>query len=156
MTNLHKVHKGAGIAGMALIATFWISTVTSELFMTHAEIAWVKSAILMAVPFLVASMAAAGASGARLAGANPNPWARRKQKRMMIAAANGLLVLVPAAVFLWWKASAGAFDVGFYAVQTVELIAGPANLVLLGLNARDGMRLASARRARAAAHSRAG
>ena len=151
MFRLPALHKVSGIAGMLLIAAFWTSTAVSELFMTHADIAMVKTAILIAIPFLVVSMATAGATGARLAGEKPTPWARRKQKRMMVAAANGMLVLVPAAIFLWWKTNAGAFDTAFYAVQAIELVARPVNLVLLGLNARDGMRLASAKRARAAA-----
>lgn len=148
MGNLPKLHKIAGLSAMALIALFWTGTAASELFMGAAEIAWVKTAIVMLLPLLVAAMAAVGMSGARLAGPSPNPWAKRKQRRMMAIAANGLLVLVPAAVFLWWKAGAGQFDSAFYAVQIVELLAGPLNLFLLGLNARDGMRLAAARRSR--------
>lgn len=146
MTNLAIPHKIAGVTGMALIATFWTATAVSEIFLTHAEIIWVKTAILYALPLLVLSLAAAGGSGARLAGPSPNAWARRKQKRMAFAAANGLLILIPAAVFLWWKASAGEFDSVFYVVQIVELIAGPVNLALLGLNARDGFKLARAKR----------
>ena len=50
---------------------------------------------------------------------------------MPILAANGILILIPAAVFLSFKAQSGAFDTIFYAVQAVELIAGAANIVLL-------------------------
>jgi hypothetical protein len=60
---------------------------------------------------------------------------------MPIIALNGLLVLVPAAVFLAGRASAGRFDAIFYVVQAIELIAGAANLMLIGLNMRDGSRL---------------
>lgn len=146
MANLAIPHKVAGVTGMALIATFWTATIISEVFLTHAEITWVKTAVLYALLLLILSLAATGGSGARLAGPAPNAWARRKQKRMIFAAANGLLVLVPAAVFLWWKAGAGEFDSIFYAVQVIELVAGPVNLVLLGLNARDGFKLARAKR----------
>ncbi len=60
---------------------------------------------------------------------------------MPVIAANGVLVLVPAALFLAAKARAGEFDAGFYAVQAVELAAGAVNIALLGLNMRDGMRM---------------
>lgn len=58
---------------------------------------------------------------------------------MPFIAANGLLILVPAAFYLESKASSGAFDTRFYLVQGVELIAGAANLVMMGLNIRDGL-----------------
>lgn len=60
---------------------------------------------------------------------------------MPIIALNGVLVLVPAAFFLAWRSAAGVFDGSFYAVQAIELAAGAANLVLLALNMRDGLRL---------------
>jgi len=60
---------------------------------------------------------------------------------MPIVTANGVVVLIPSALFLAWKASAGAFDTMFYAVQAVELIAGAANFTLLALNMRDGLRM---------------
>lgn len=60
---------------------------------------------------------------------------------MPFIAANGLLILVPSALFLASKASAGTTDASFYAVQAVELTAGAVNLVLLGLNLRDGLKM---------------
>ncbi|MFV0292431.1 MAG: hypothetical protein ACK5II_04110 [Paracoccus sp. (in: a-proteobacteria)] len=64
----------------------------------------------------------------------------RKKKRMPIIAANGILVLIPSALYLSGKASAGTFDTGFYIVQSLELVAGAANIILLALNMRDGLR----------------
>ena len=64
-----------------------------------------------------------------------------KLKRMPIIAANGLLVLIPSALFLAAKAGAGEFDTAFYAVQAIELIAGAVNLVLLSMNMRDGLKM---------------
>jgi len=58
---------------------------------------------------------------------------------MPFIAANGLLILVPAALYLESKASSGTFDTGFYMVQGLELIAGAVNIVLMGLNIRDGL-----------------
>ena len=56
-------------------------------------------------------------------------------------AANGVVVLIPAALYLASKAQAGQFDTSFYIVQVIELIAGAVNITLLGLNMRDGLRL---------------
>jgi hypothetical protein len=67
--------------------------------------------------------------------------ARAKKRRMPIIAMNGLLILLPAAWFLSGKASAGEFDSAFYGVQIVELIAGAANLTMMGLNIRDGFKM---------------
>lgn len=73
-----------------------------------------------------------------------------KQKRMPFIAANGILILIPSALFLSFKAQTGAFDTGFYAVQAIELIAGAVNIALLSLNMRDGMRLTGKLRRRPA------
>jgi hypothetical protein len=62
-------------------------------------------------------------------------------KRMPIIAANGILVLVPCAIFLNLSAADGLFDMKFYLLQGVELIAGATNLTLMGLNIRDGLRM---------------
>jgi hypothetical protein len=60
---------------------------------------------------------------------------------MPLIAANGILVLIPSALFLASKAKAAEFDAVFYAVQTVELAAGAINLALLSLNMRDGLKM---------------
>jgi len=60
---------------------------------------------------------------------------------MPIIAANGLLVLMPAAFYLAWKAHAGAFDANFYLVQVIEIVAGAMNITLLGQNMRDGLKM---------------
>lgn len=64
-----------------------------------------------------------------------------KKKRMPFIAVNGLFVLVPSAIFLNRWAALGAFDTMFYLVQSVELVAGAANLTLMGLNIRDGLKI---------------
>ena len=61
---------------------------------------------------------------------------------MPFIAANGLLVLVPCAIALNRWAAAGTFDTTFYVVQAIELIAGATNFALMGLNVRDGRRMA--------------
>ena len=60
---------------------------------------------------------------------------------MIAVAANGILVLVPSALWLHHLASRGEWGSSFYAAQAVELAAGLTNLVLMGLNIRDGLRL---------------
>jgi len=61
---------------------------------------------------------------------------------MRWVAANGLLLLVPAALYLERKARMGEMDGAFLAVQALELGVGAVNLALMALNARDGLRLA--------------
>jgi hypothetical protein len=60
---------------------------------------------------------------------------------MKLAAVNGILVLLPSAFVLARMANAGQFDGGFYALQSLELVAGAVNIALLTLNMRDGLRL---------------
>ena len=67
-----------------------------------------------------------------------------------------MLVLVPCAIVLDRWAAAGAFGTAFNVVQGVELVAGSANLVLMGLNVRDGLRMAGRLRGRSASAVRAG
>jgi hypothetical protein len=90
------------------------------------------------VPFL----AATGGSGFALSKTRNGPLVDQKKKRMPVIAANGLLVMIPAAIFLNSKAAAGEFDAMFYSVQVVELIVGVVQLILMGMNFRDGLRLA--------------
>ena len=70
------------------------------------------------------------------------------RKRMPFIAANGLLVLVTCAIVLDRWASVGSFDAMFYALQAVELLAGAANLALMGLNTRDGLKMSGRLRAK--------
>ncbi len=148
---LRRVHRAAAITAFATILTFWTSTVVTELFATTAAVAAVKTAILWGMAVLIPAMAIAGATGFKLGGAHPHPLAAAKRRRMPIIALNGLLVLVPAAVFLAQRAAAGRFDRCFVAVQALELIAGAVNIVLMGLNIRDGIALA--RRGGGAVHA---
>jgi hypothetical protein len=58
-----------------------------------------------------------------------------------VIAGNGLLVLVPAAILLDRRASAGSFDTRFHVVQAIELVAGGLNLTLMALTVRAGLAL---------------
>jgi hypothetical protein len=136
-----KIHAFAGTIGFLTILSFWTSTVYSELFGTDETIAFVKAMILNGMFILIPAMAIAGASGASLGGKRRDAPALSKKKRMPIIAANGILILLPAAFFLETQASHAVFDSWFYVVQVVELIAGAANLAMMGLNIRDGLRM---------------
>lgn len=141
------VHRIAGMAALSTVATFWFSTLISELFLDAAAVAAVKHAIARyGLALLILAMAAAGASGFALAKAREGRLLQKKKRRMPILAINGLLVMVPAAIFLDRRAAAGLYDAMFHAVQLIELSVGLAQLILLGLNVRDGRVLGGRRR----------
>lgn len=136
-------HLLAGFLAPLCIATFFLSTLLTELFGSHAAVAQLKSLIVTpGLWIMVPLMAAAGGSGMLLARSRKGRLVEAKKKRMPFIAANGLLVLVPCAIVLNRWAVAGSFDTAFYVVQAIELIAGATNLALMGLNARDGLRMA--------------
>ncbi len=138
-----RVHLIAGILAMLCIATFFLSTILTEWFGSLAAVAQLKSLIVTpGLWIMVPLMAAAGGSGMFVAKSRKGRLVDAKKKRMQVIAANGLLVLVPCAIVLNRWAAAGSFDTTFYLVQALELIAGATNLTLMGLNARDGLRMA--------------
>ncbi len=138
---IRRLHGLAGVTGFIVILTFWLSTALTELFGSGEAIAAVKTAILWGMILLVPCLAVAGASGMSMGRKRPGRLAARKRKRMPFIAGNGLVVLVPAAFYLQAKAAAGQFDGWFFAVQALELLAGAANLMMMGLNIRDGVLL---------------
>ncbi len=138
---IRVLHPIAGAIGLLCIAAFWTSTVAVEVLGGPASILAVKAAILWGILILVPAMAAAGATGFRMAGRSAEPHVARKRRRMPFIALNGLLVLVPCAVFLHARAAAGDFGGAFALVQGIELLAGAMNLALKGLNMRDGLAL---------------
>ncbi|MCP5139134.1 MAG: hypothetical protein H6979_04705 [Chromatiales bacterium] len=147
-----RIHLIAGILSPLLIATFFTSTVLVELFGSHAAIAHLKSLIVTpGLWILIPCLVATGGSGMYIGRSRKGRLVENKRKRMPFIAANGLLVLVPCAIFLSRWASVGAFDARFYIVQALELLVGATNVTLLALNVRDGLRLAGRLRAPASA-----
>ncbi|SPH20204.1 hypothetical protein ASD8599_00943 [Ascidiaceihabitans donghaensis] len=136
-----KLHATAGGIGFLMILVFWTSTITSELFASHETVAEIKALVLRGMYILIPAMVIAGGSGMSLGRRRKDPMTKAKKRRMPMIALNGLLVLLPAAWFLAGKAAAGEFDTLFYIVQSVELIAGAANLTMMGLNIRDGLKM---------------
>lgn len=136
------IHATAGAIAMLCILSFWMSTAIAELFLSHDAVAAVKQAILYAMWVLIPAMAITGGSGFSLAGGHSGRLAQGKAKRMRFIALNGFAIMLPAAFFLFRKTAAGEFDSVFYAVQAVELLVGVVQLLLMGLNFRDGLRIA--------------
>ena len=136
---LVMLHAASGAVALVTICAFWLSALAVEIVLAPAGTVAVRTAILYALPVLVVALAIMGGSGARLAGRSKSPIIRAKQHRMAVAAANGLLILVPSAVFLGWCAQEGDLGMTFAVVQIVELVVGATNFVLLGLNMRVGM-----------------
>ncbi len=140
------VHPIAGALAMLLIGMFWIATVTAELSGVEAWVIQVKTTIPWGLLVLIPALAAVGGTGFALAGGRRGALIAAKKSRMPVIAGNGLLVLIPAALFLAGRARAADFDAVFYAVQLIELTAGAVNFGLLALNVRDGSRITRARR----------
>jgi hypothetical protein len=151
-----RAHLTVGLLATLCIATFFLSTILTELFGSHANVAQLRSIIVTpGLWIMVPLMAAAGGSGMFLGRTRKGRLLEAKKRRMPFIAANGLLVLVPCAIVLDRWAAAGSFDTAFYMVQAIELIAGATNLVLMGMNARDGLRMAGRLRSGPAAATKA-
>jgi hypothetical protein len=135
------IHPVADTVAIATIAIFWLSTALTELFAPHAVITSVKTAIPWGFLLLIPALAAAEGSGLALAKGRRAGLIGTKFKRMPFIVANGILVLIPSALFLASKAQANEFDAAFYVVQALELVAGATNITLFGLNMRDGLKM---------------
>ena len=136
------IHRTAAVTATLCIAVFFSSYILVELFGSQDSIAMVKNMIVMPGLFiLVPAIAATGGTGFALGKNRKGHLVEIKRKRMPFIGANGLLVLLPAAITLDQWAAAGAFDTKFFVVQGFELIAGAINLTLMGMNMRDGLKL---------------
>jgi hypothetical protein len=141
---LVRIHLTGAIGALILIAAFFVSSVILELATETSELHALRLAIVVALPVLVGCLVAAGLTGRKLAGpklGGPKlggtvraAIVRRKQRRLQLAAAIGLVVLIPCAVILYLVTPT-------VTVQITELVAGAVNITLLGLNVRDGRRL---------------
>lgn len=136
------LHRFAGATAFATVAFFMIRTALAEWSGDLAGIAAAKATIVLLLPLLIVAAIAAGASGRRLAADRSVGLPATKLRRMKLIGANGLLVLVPAALFLDHKAGLAEIDLAFAVVQAIEFVAGGANIALFALQTRDGLRLA--------------
>ena len=138
---INVIHPVAGAIVILTIATFWLSTAVTELFASQAMVTAVKTAIPWGFLLLIPALIATGASGFELAQGRRTGLVGAKIKCMPLIAANGILVLIPCALFLASKAKAAEFDTAFYMVQALELAAGAVNIALIGLNMRDSLKM---------------
>lgn len=145
------VHAIAGTVALLCVVAFLTSTVIAELVFDHSTVAAVKDAIAKGLLVLIPALIVTGGSGFALSKQLTGRLVENKKRRMPFIALNGLLVLLPAALYLDAKASAGEFDLLFYSVQAVELLFGGLQLVLLSLNFRSGLRLSGRMRTAARA-----
>jgi hypothetical protein len=143
MVALTWVHRGSSLFATALIVVFLTATVSSELLGSLERVAQVKQLIVLpGLWLLVPAIAAAVITGNLITRGRKGRLLRTKKLRSLAVAATGILILVPAALTLRALSLEGSFGTSFYAIQSIELLAGASNLVLLGLNIYDGRRLA--------------
>lgn len=76
---MKRIHGLAGVIGFAVILTFWVSTVLSELVGSGESIADVKTAIVWGMIILIPSLAIAGATGMAMGWHRPGRLAARKR-----------------------------------------------------------------------------
>lgn len=138
-------HKAFAFVSFLTIAVFFTSTAISELFLSLEQVAMVKGLIACPGLFvLVPSLAITAISGNIIAKASRyKKLVKTKKKRMPIIAANGIIILLPSAVYLNILASSGNFNTVFYIVQVLELLAGASNLTLMFLNIKDSVKQVS-------------
>lgn len=142
------VHPTAGVIVLLTVSVFWLSTAISELSGHTAAVVAVKTAIPWGFLVLIPALAVTGATGFATAKFRHGNLIDAKIRRMPFIAGNGLLILVPCALYLASSAQSGNFGVAFYAIQGLELLAGAINIGLLALNFRDGLKLAGRLRPR--------
>jgi len=136
--RLACVHRVSAAGALTLITVFLLSSAIVEPAGGPAAVRTLRAAILLAMPVLIACLAAAALTGYRLAGRSRAALIRRKLRRTQALAAVGLVVLVPCALTLGLLAGAGTAG---RAAEIIELLAGAASLALLALNFRDGRRV---------------
>lgn len=134
-----KVHKAFAIISFATIAIFWLSTLSVELFFEYDAVALIKSLIVNPGLFiLVPAIFITAITGNIIAkNSNKEKLIAIKRKRMPIIALNGIVILIPCAIYLNVLASNELYDTIFYFIQILELLAGAINMILMFLNIRD-------------------
>jgi hypothetical protein len=140
---IKRLHVIAAATGFVTILAFWLSTVLTVLLGSHRQIADTRQAVVWGLLVLIPALGIAGLTGSATAGGATDPGIIAKKHRMLFIVGVGLLILVPAALYLDVLASRGEIGTLFYTVQAVESAAGAISLALMSLNIRDGRRLAS-------------
>lgn len=136
-----RIHALAGLMALLTISLFMSATLIAGLFLSVERVVWVKQQIVNGLWILIPLLMITGGSGFSLGRNRAHPLILQKQLRMPRIALNGLLILVPSALFLSGRAEAGVFDGWYYGVQGLEFLAGAMNLIWMGRNVHDGRRL---------------
>lgn len=135
------IHKLSAFAAIFCITLFFLATIISEIFGSYNNIIIVKKLILFPGLFiLIPIIIITGISGAIMTKSKKGVIAKKK-KRMIFIALNGIFILVPSAITLNYLASNIIFSQSFYMIQIVELLAGLANIILMSLNIKDGVKI---------------
>ena len=137
---LARAHAVAGFLATALVASFFVGSLVSELVGQLSWIVLVKRSIFYSMWAMVLLVPLAALTGGRLAGKSQAPLVKAKRKRIRFLAPNGMLLLGLAS-YLYYKALRAELDAYFLVAQTLEFAAGLFNLFLLSLMIRDGFRL---------------
>jgi hypothetical protein len=93
---LVRGHLAAAVGALVIISAFLVSSVATELFGSPGDVRVLRHGILLGLPLLIGCLAATALTGRRLAGRSRAPVVRRKQRRMQVVAAAGLMVLARA------------------------------------------------------------
>lgn len=137
--NLTRIHIAAATVALLTVAAFVGLALVSEISPDHLATArrWIARGLFLLIPALIVT----AATGHEISRGNRRGLVGDKMWRMKVVATNGLVILVPCALFLASRAEAGDIGGVFRIVQGLELVTGVINFTLLGLNFRDGMRL---------------
>ena len=137
-----KLHLFSATLSTLCIGTFFVSSTLVELLGSNEAISTVKHLILCPGLFiLVPAIAITGGTGFALSKNRKGKLVNVKKRRMPFIGANGVLILIPSAIFLDRLAASGSFGTTFYLIQGLELLAGAVNLYLMGSNMRDGLKM---------------
>jgi len=135
-----KAHLIASVVAVLTITTFLSLSLIAEIRGDETFIKTVKAFILYGLPVLIFTMPALKITGEKLAGKSTNPLVLEKVKRMKIVVINGV-GLILFAIFLFYRSHYKAIDDIFLVAQTLEFGLGLANLSLIILNVRSGLKL---------------
>ncbi len=137
-SSLVRIHLAAAVGALALIATFLVSSAVTELTGSAGDVHSLRQRIVLGLPLLIGCLAAAALTGRRLARNSRAAVIRRKQRRMQVVAAIGIIMLVPCALILDARTAGASAGSVVIALEIAETLAGALNLTLLLLNFRDG------------------
>lgn len=139
-SSIVTAHLVATAIAVITISTFFSFSLIAEFRGEDLFIKQVKTLILYCLPILLIAMPMLVLSGKKLAGNSKSPLIIRKMRRMKFIAINGVM-LISLAIFLFYYSNYKTIDSTFMCFQILELLIGALNLVLIGMNIYDGLKL---------------